>query len=842
MNAVTTPHLSDEALLDDFIQRGSDDAFRRLAERHAGLVHGTAMRLLKGDSAAAEDAAQAVFIVLAQKARSISNRAALPAWLYRTTLLVVENIRRIESRRRKHEAEAAKMAELNSPASNADPAETLPPEVDAAIAKLNPKLQDAVVLHYLKGLSREDVARALGCSLEAVHKRLSSAVEKLRATLAGQGVSLSASGLVTALAAQALYSAPAGCAANCHAAALSAAKVVGASSIPAGLAKGAIKMMWWSQMKTVAVVTCAALVLLASGFSVQNYLRADAPPLPLRPPAGEAKPVVAEPLPYPVTKVIGTVLNNKTHQPMAGVKVGLYCRGPEREPDFQSDRKPRVAVKANGANLLLVPGTASQDGIPVTTTNADGTFELSFMSPLRQRLRCDLALMETSVVPCEFCVYRGETLRLDPVQMDPRQSVRVKLVDDQGNPIARTKVNVSGSDYTTDQNGNFVIPVPQFFIWEIVADGFECKRRVFNLVADQQVLEIALTPCKPVTGKVVDAHGRPVPHVRICAGTDSIVFSPHWFTESDAKGEFIITSMPENGTPTPLFPIRGNDTIGAIQYATLGQTGVELQLYPAGSIEITVVDEHGAPMIERPRVLNDDSHKGRATQTDENGVALIEGMATGNFELDLCSVSRDVKAPSKQHVIIQENQTTKARLVCEHPAVARPVIVSGSIVDRQGQPVLHAMVMASVRSGGAALESAPFGDSYVDADGKFELGLWPVINQGLRDATPKWSPLTPEAENQLRLSAVFTDGQGREYFVDSTVPWTAGTKSFDAGKLTAALDAERTITIETDARRASDAKPAQSSRATQNFQFRFLTPAKDRRIHDATARCIINAQ
>jgi len=235
MNAVSASFLSDEALLDDFVRRGSDDAFRQLAERHAGLVHGTALRLLKGDAAAAEDAAQAVFIVLAQKARSISNRAALPAWLYRTTLLVVENIRRVESRRRKHEAEAAKMVQ------SSEQIQALPPEIDAAIAKLNPKLQDALVLHYLKGLPREDVARALGCSLEAVHKRLTGAIEKLRAALSGQGVSFSVTALAAALAAQASHTAPAGCAASCHAAALSAAKLAAASTVPAGLAKGAIK-------------------------------------------------------------------------------------------------------------------------------------------------------------------------------------------------------------------------------------------------------------------------------------------------------------------------------------------------------------------------------------------------------------------------------------------------------------------------------------------------------------------------------------------------------------------------------------------------------------------------
>src|SRR6266568_3775668 len=57
----------DRDVLREYVERGSEEAFSTLVERHASMVHGTALRVLRNDSLA-EEVTQAVFIVLARKA------------------------------------------------------------------------------------------------------------------------------------------------------------------------------------------------------------------------------------------------------------------------------------------------------------------------------------------------------------------------------------------------------------------------------------------------------------------------------------------------------------------------------------------------------------------------------------------------------------------------------------------------------------------------------------------------------------------------------------------------------------------------------------------------------
>ena len=58
-------------------------AFRTLVERHSGMVHGTALRIV-GDEHLAEEVTQAVFILLMRKAAGLRSGTVLAGWLYRT--------------------------------------------------------------------------------------------------------------------------------------------------------------------------------------------------------------------------------------------------------------------------------------------------------------------------------------------------------------------------------------------------------------------------------------------------------------------------------------------------------------------------------------------------------------------------------------------------------------------------------------------------------------------------------------------------------------------------------------------------------------------------------------
>ena len=67
---------SDAALLDRFVRRKDEDAFAALLARHGPMVLSVCRRVLD-DAHAAEDAAQATFLVLARKAGALRRPDAL---------------------------------------------------------------------------------------------------------------------------------------------------------------------------------------------------------------------------------------------------------------------------------------------------------------------------------------------------------------------------------------------------------------------------------------------------------------------------------------------------------------------------------------------------------------------------------------------------------------------------------------------------------------------------------------------------------------------------------------------------------------------------------------------
>src|SRR5437868_6538121 len=100
--------LDDTQLLDDYVKKGSQEAFAQLSGRYVNLVYSSALRQLR-DVHVAEDVTQAVFIVLAKKASTLRRGTVLPSWLLQTTAYAVSNAQRAAARRRFHEQKAAAM-------------------------------------------------------------------------------------------------------------------------------------------------------------------------------------------------------------------------------------------------------------------------------------------------------------------------------------------------------------------------------------------------------------------------------------------------------------------------------------------------------------------------------------------------------------------------------------------------------------------------------------------------------------------------------------------------------------------------------------------------------------
>lgn len=217
--------MNDLELLREYVEHRSERAFAQLVRQHLDLVHSAALRVV-GDAHLAQDVAQMVFIGLAHKAHSLPRGTALAGWLYRSAWLSALAVLRTERRRQDRERKAMEMAATD--ASGAAVWETLGPCLDEAMSELDRGDQDALVLRFFERQSLREVGQALGLGEDAAQKRVSRAVEKLRAILAQRGLKPAATVLGPAITANALQAAPAGLAAAVTGAAL--AKVAAPAS------------------------------------------------------------------------------------------------------------------------------------------------------------------------------------------------------------------------------------------------------------------------------------------------------------------------------------------------------------------------------------------------------------------------------------------------------------------------------------------------------------------------------------------------------------------------------------------------------------------------------------
>lgn len=210
--------MSDTELLQRYIDEGESSAFSALVERHVDLVYSVARRHV-GSSQLAEDVAQSVFIELARRASRIKLGTPLIAWLHLVSRRIAINAARDESRRHAREHAAAEIAEMKPNPPQWDGVEPL---LDEAVESLPALDRTAILLRYFQNKSLREVGAALGISEDAAQKRVSRAIEHLRAFFLRRGIGGTAASLATDLSAHALHAAPTGLGAAITSAAISA--------------------------------------------------------------------------------------------------------------------------------------------------------------------------------------------------------------------------------------------------------------------------------------------------------------------------------------------------------------------------------------------------------------------------------------------------------------------------------------------------------------------------------------------------------------------------------------------------------------------------------------------
>jgi RNA polymerase sigma factor (sigma-70 family) len=280
--------LTDCQLLDSIVAGRDEGAFETIVRRHGPMVMGVCRRIL-GSVHDAEDAFQAVFLVLARKAASISRRELLANWLYgvaqRTSLAAKGKM----ARRRSHEIQVNDMPQ--SVAKAPAPRDDWLPLLDAELSKLPDKYRIPIVLCDLECRTRHEAAQQLKIPEGTLSSRLATARKLLAHRLARHGSVFSGGALAATLAQNAASAAVPATVISVTAAAaanFAAGKVLPAGGVSAqvtALAEGVLKAMLLTKLKI------ATLVLLVAAFVGGGIGAAVLPALQAKP-ADRTAPVV----------------------------------------------------------------------------------------------------------------------------------------------------------------------------------------------------------------------------------------------------------------------------------------------------------------------------------------------------------------------------------------------------------------------------------------------------------------------------------------------------------------------------------------------------------------------
>jgi RNA polymerase sigma factor (sigma-70 family) len=423
---------TDRDLLQRYVADRDHAAFAALVRRHGRRVFATCRRVL-GNTADVDDAFQATFLVLLDKARSVRWEASLGAWLATVAHRVAVRARCRAAKRAGREAHT----DLPDRAAPAGCDLLLWREACAVLHEELDRLPDEfrrpLVLCYIEGLTRDEAAQSLGCSLDAVRGRLERGRARLRGRLERRGLTLSA-GLLAAvtgsafpLSATARAGGPPAALVETTLQAVAAGRV---SRRVAGLVYGANHVM---KSKLRLLAATAATVGLLSGFSLWLF---GAQPPSAPPPSGP------------------------THRAAAGAK---------QAPKSRDDKKPGEPAKGEPKDTIEVSGRVlTPDGKPaagaklyapkfkkdIPTSPQDIAVEQVGTTDAEGRFRATLPALKASVGRTYLIAY-ADGFGVDFIELNDKtraddltlkfvkdQPITGRVVDSEGKPLAGVSVSV----------------------------------------------------------------------------------------------------------------------------------------------------------------------------------------------------------------------------------------------------------------------------------------------------------------------------------------------------------------------------------------------------------------
>jgi RNA polymerase sigma factor (sigma-70 family) len=458
-----------------FHRHGDQDAFELLVRRHAPAVLRVCRAVVR-DPDLAEDAAQAVFLVLARKAATVARVRSAAGWLARVAYRAANRARARAAARVAVPLDAV----ADVPAPTPDPAAAAAATDLAAVVVrevncLPDRYHAPIVLCYLEGLTYAQAAERLGWPPGTVTGRLARARAVLRDRLARRGVTLPAAGLAVVGASGHVAVA----ASVCRAVRRTARPAVEQLSTEVIHAMNATKRTVWA----------AAVLFGLAGAAVTGVAAMNSEPPQgdsKQPPTQVAPDAAKAPRPGEFI-VVGKVLDETGKVPMEGVRVrasaGMGTLRPTGETTTDKDGKFR---------LVFTPGITTQGGkaggVAVVWAYKPGYYAWTY-GWRSEYILTDQPLSEAEQRASRYTnLTPGETTRLE-FRMAPAAALKAKLADGAGRPMADTPIWLTGENLRpaasvlasgrTDADGVFVardVPCSRYRL--VIGDRADNRREL----------------------------------------------------------------------------------------------------------------------------------------------------------------------------------------------------------------------------------------------------------------------------------------------------------------------------------------------------------------------------
>jgi len=171
---------SDRALVEEYLARRDEAAFRRLYAAHTPRLYLWMLRLCGGDRAEAEELLQETWIRAAGRLASFRWESRLSTWLYG----IAWNARRETRRARGPVAVPLEEETLGGATRAGSPAESDLLDLERTLRELPEGYREVLLLHDVEGYTHDEIAGLLGIAPGTSKSQLSRAREWMRRRLA----------------------------------------------------------------------------------------------------------------------------------------------------------------------------------------------------------------------------------------------------------------------------------------------------------------------------------------------------------------------------------------------------------------------------------------------------------------------------------------------------------------------------------------------------------------------------------------------------------------------------------------------------------------------------------